>query len=131
MCDELTEAENAAWLSRRQFGAAGASVAMMAAVPGCMAQETPGTLPVKGRAVTVTVRPEQVRLVDASEAGAIPATVQSLVYFGTDTHCHMALSDGTEVVARLQSSATGEAALAEGQKVAFRFAAGAVQVLED
>jgi spermidine/putrescine transport system ATP-binding protein len=85
----------------------------------------------EGRAVTVTVRPEQVRLVDASEAGAIPATVQSLVYFGTDTHCHMALSDGTEVVARLQSSATGEAALTVGQKVAFRFAAGAVQVLED
>ncbi|OHC54540.1 MAG: spermidine/putrescine ABC transporter ATP-binding protein [Rhodobacterales bacterium RIFCSPHIGHO2_02_FULL_62_130] len=92
--------------------------------------ELPAGVP-EGRAVTVTVRPEQVRLVDASEAGAIPATVQSLVYFGTDTHCHMALADGTEVVARLQSSATGEAALAQGQKVAFRFAAGAVQVLED
>ncbi len=54
MCDELTEAENAAWLSRRQFGAAGASVAMMAAVPGCMAQPAAGAMPTKGRAVTVT-----------------------------------------------------------------------------
>ena len=55
MCDELTEAENAAWLSRRQFGAAGASAAVLATLPGCgMAQEGPSALPVKGRPVTVT-----------------------------------------------------------------------------
>jgi carboxymethylenebutenolidase len=54
MCDELTEAENAAWLSRRQFGALGASAAMMATVPGCMAQSASGALPTKGRAVTIT-----------------------------------------------------------------------------
>ena len=58
---------------------------------------------------TVTIRPEQVRLVDASETGAISATVQSLVYFGTDTHCHLTLADGTPITARLQSPATGEA----------------------
>ena len=52
MCDDLTEAENAAWLSRRQFGAAGAGAAILASLPGCStAQETAG---VKGRAVTVT-----------------------------------------------------------------------------
>lgn len=83
------------------------------------------------RKVTATVRPEQVRLVDPSEPGAIAATVQSLVYFGTDTHCYMHLSDGSEVMARLQSPATGEAGLAQGQKLALRFAPGAVQVLED
>jgi len=55
MCDEQTEAENALWLSRREFGAAGASAAVLASLPGCgMAQETPGGLPTKGRAVTVT-----------------------------------------------------------------------------
>ena len=54
MCDELTEAENAAWLSRRQFGVLGASAAVMATVPGCIAQPAPGALPTKGRAVTVT-----------------------------------------------------------------------------
>ena len=47
-----------------------------------------------GTPVTITVRPEQLRLVPVGEAGAIAATVQTLVYFGTDTHCHMALSDG-------------------------------------
>jgi carboxymethylenebutenolidase len=58
MCDELTEAENAAWLSRRQFGAAGAGAAILATMPGCMAQSSTtaaaGALPTKGRAVTVT-----------------------------------------------------------------------------
>jgi spermidine/putrescine transport system ATP-binding protein len=84
-----------------------------------------------GRKVTVTVRPEQVRLVDQAEPGAIPATVTNLVYFGTDTHCHMHLADSTEVVARLQTAATGEVGLTPGQPVALRFAPGAVQVLED
>ncbi len=90
-----------------------------------------GAAVASGRPVTVTVRPEQVRLVDATDAGAIPATVAALVYFGTDTHCHMALADGSEVMARLQSPATGEAGFQAGQQVGLRFAPGAVQVLED
>jgi spermidine/putrescine transport system ATP-binding protein len=85
----------------------------------------------EGQTVTATVRPEQVRLVDRNEAGAIPATVKSQVYFGTDTHCYLTLEDGTEVIARLQSPATGEAGLTMGQSVAIRFAPGSVQVLED
>ena len=91
--------------------------------------EVAGVAP--GARVTVAVRPEQVRLVAADEAGAIPATVTNLVYFGTDTHCHLALKDGTEVVARLQSPATGDAGLTRGQTVGLRFAPGAAQVVED
>ena len=48
-----------------------------------------------------------------------------------DTHCHLDLADGTEVVARLQNPATGEAGLSEGQSVGIRFAEGAVQRVED
>jgi spermidine/putrescine transport system ATP-binding protein len=81
--------------------------------------------------VTLTVRPEQVRLCDPSEPGALAATVTSLVYFGTDTHCHLTLADGTEVVARQQSSATGEIGLEKGQTKGLRFAQGAIQVLEE
>ncbi|MGL5009419.1 MAG: ABC transporter ATP-binding protein [Paracoccaceae bacterium] len=84
----------------------------------------------KGRTVTATIRPEQVRIGPA-DTGAIPATITNLVYFGTDTHCHLHLADGTEVVARLQSPATGDAGLATGQQVGLRFAPGALQVLED
>jgi spermidine/putrescine transport system ATP-binding protein len=90
-----------------------------------------GTAPAGAGALTVAVRPEQVRLCAPGEAGAIPATVSALVYFGTDTHCHMHLADGTEVVARLQSPASGEAGLSRGQAVAFRLAPGAAQVVED
>ena len=82
-----------------------------------------------GRQVTLTVRPEQIRLVPPEEG--IRATVTNLVYFGTDTHCHVALSDGSEVVIRLQSPATGEAGLEIGQKVGLRLAPGAAQILED
>lgn len=85
----------------------------------------------KAERVTLTVRPEQVRLVATTDADAIPAKVTNLVYFGTDTHCHMALPDGAEVVARLQSPATGEEGLTKGQSVAIRFMPGALQVLED
>ncbi len=80
--------------------------------------------------VTLTIRPEQLRLVPEAE-GDVPVKVTNLVYFGTDTHCHMALPDGTEVVARLQSPADGEAGLAVGQGIGLRFLPGALQVLEE
>ena len=85
----------------------------------------------KSARVTLTVRPEQVRLALTGEVDAIPAAITNLVYFGTDTHCHLSLSDGTEVVARLQSPATGDAGLGIGQAVGLRFVPEAIQVLEE
>ena len=82
-------------------------------------------------AVTLAVRPEQVRLCDPAEAGALPATLTNLVYFGTDTHCHFALSDGTEVVARLQAQVSGDADLSMGTTQGLRFAPGAARILGD
>ena len=81
-------------------------------------------------AVTVAVRPEQVRIEPAG-SGGVPAVLRSLVYFGTDTHCHLALADGAEVVARVQNPTGGDVGLAVGQAVSARFAPGAAQVLED
>ena len=81
-------------------------------------------------AVTLAVRPEQVRIGEPG-GGAIAARVKFNVYFGTDTHCHLALADGTEVVARVQSPASGESGIVEGAEVGLRFAPGAAQVLED
>ena len=80
-------------------------------------------------AVTVSIRPEQLRLGVAGQG--LRATVRSLVYFGTDTHCHLGLADGTEIVARLQSPASGDPGLAEGQEVGITFAPGAVQRVEE
>lgn len=87
--------------------------------------------PGKQARVTLTVRPEQLRLVAATEPDAIRARITNLVYFGTDTHCHLTLPDGAPVVARLQSPASGDAGLTQGQEVGIRFAADALQVLED
>ncbi len=83
-----------------------------------------------GRSVTVALRPEQMRL-GVVESGAIKARVASLVYFGTDTHCHLHLADGTEVVARLQSPADGESGLIQGQEVGITFVPGAAQRVEE
>ncbi len=80
-------------------------------------------------AVTVAVRPEQVRLVPAGSEGALPATVVGAVYFGTDTALHLTLSDGTPLVARLQSSSP-EAAMPPGTATGIAFVEGAARVLE-
>jgi len=87
--------------------------------------------PPEGTPVTVAVRPEQVRLAPGDEDGALPATIAHWVYFGTDTHCHLHLADGTGVVARLQSPASGDPGLERGARVGLRFAPGAVQLLGD
>ena len=79
---------------------------------------------------TLAVRPEHIRLVAAGN-GAVPAKVLRSVYFGTDSHVHLALTDGTEVIARLQSDAAGAGGPQDGADVGLAFAPGAVQVLED
>jgi len=89
--------------------------------------------PVDGRSgtLTLTVRPEQVRIVTEPAPGDLPATVRDITYFGTDTHCQLQLNDGTQVVARLQSPPSGETGLEPGALVNLRLTQGAVQVLGD
>ncbi len=84
-----------------------------------------------GANVTLTLRPEQLNLVAAGTAGSLPATVLSQVYFGTDTHVHLALKDGTEVVARVQSPASGAGKFTKGQAVGIHIVEGAAQIVED
>ncbi len=81
--------------------------------------------------VTVAVRPEHVRMQAGTTVGTIPATVTNWVYFGTDTHCHLVLRDGTPLVARLQSGVIGDAAIEIGAQVSVSFEPGAAQVLNE
>ncbi|MEO0033675.1 MAG: hypothetical protein RIS94_3433 [Pseudomonadota bacterium] len=55
MCDDLTERDAAAFLSRRQFTALGAGAAALGVMPGCMAQTPPdaNALPTTSRAVRI------------------------------------------------------------------------------
>jgi spermidine/putrescine transport system ATP-binding protein len=81
--------------------------------------------------VTIAIRPEQLRLTTTGDEGAIPARIANWVYFGTDTHCHLRLDDGTEIVARLQSPPSGEPGLERGAAVGVRATPGAARVLAD
>jgi spermidine/putrescine transport system ATP-binding protein len=81
--------------------------------------------------VGLAIRPEQVRVVASDTAGAIPATVATTVYFGTDTHVHVTLSDGTEIVARQQSPAMGGAEMPKGAAVGVVLTQDALQVMGD
>ncbi len=82
-------------------------------------------------AVTVAIRPEQLRMVAPQDDGALAATIRNLVYFGTDTHYYLALADGSEVVVRLQSQTADVPGLEPGAKVGLRFVPGAAQILGD
>ncbi|TRW96013.1 ABC transporter ATP-binding protein [Paracoccus sp. M683] len=101
----------------------------VATLPGDVALPLPGSR-ADGQ-VTLAVRPEHVRIVSRDTAGALPATVSHSVYFGTDSHVHLRLADGTEVVSRQQTDAEGAASPEAGTGVGVSFPAGAVQVLED
>jgi spermidine/putrescine transport system ATP-binding protein len=81
-------------------------------------------------AVTLAIRPEHLALVAADTPGALPGTISRRVYFGTDSHVHVRLGDGTEVVAR-QPIGPGGTEAAPGSPIGVQLAPGAVQVLED
>lgn len=85
-----------------------------------------GLRPAPGDEVTVVIRPEHAAL-DAS--GDLSATVESAVFFGTDTHVHLRLADGDSFTVRRQNTA-GLAPLPEaGAQAAIRIAEGGIQVL--
>jgi len=79
--------------------------------------------------VTVAIRPEQVRIVDAKEAGVLPATIRTLVYFGTDTHCHLRLTDGRPFVVRSQNREGAPGTHSPGHRVRLVLPSDALPVL--
>ncbi|MGB5557674.1 MAG: ABC transporter ATP-binding protein [Paracoccaceae bacterium] len=79
-------------------------------------------------AVTLAIRPEQIRIAAKGAADTIPAKVTETTYFGTDTHYHLALGDGSGLVARLQSEA--EDRFAVGDEVGVALDTDKIQVLD-
>ena len=80
---------------------------------------------------TLAVRPEHIRLAAPDAPGALPATVSHSVYFGTDSHVHLTLAGGAEVVVRLPAGAEAADPPAPGSMAGLVIAPGAVQVLVD
>jgi spermidine/putrescine transport system ATP-binding protein len=80
-------------------------------------------------AVTVVVRPEHARLM--REDSTLNGTVDNVVYFGTDTHFHVTLDDGSRFIVRQQNARGGGPDFAAGGRVGIFIGDDAAQVLKD
>jgi spermidine/putrescine transport system ATP-binding protein len=88
-----------------------------------------GLQPSPGERVTVVIRPEQASLAAAGEADDLAGTVENAIFFGTDTHLHLRLVDGTPFTLRRQNTGTATAPPEPGSPVAVQVAEGGIQVL--
>ncbi len=81
--------------------------------------------------VTAVVRPEHANLVTGKAAGALDGKLSNIVYFGTDTHYHVALDSGGEFIVRMQNARDDSGRWRIGDKVGVSIDKGSVQVLRD
>jgi spermidine/putrescine transport system ATP-binding protein len=80
--------------------------------------------------VTLALRPEHASLVPPDD-GLLAGRVDNIVYFGTDTHIHVLLDDGTTFVLRQQNSPGGGVGFAQGDRAGVRFQPDVAQILKD
>jgi spermidine/putrescine transport system ATP-binding protein len=90
----------------------------------------PDFAPQQGR-VTVIVRPEHAEIHADGRPSPLSGTLESIVYFGTDTHLHVRLSHGDRFVVRRQNSALQDAALVTGAPVGVAIDLAAAQILRN
>lgn len=94
-----------------------------------IAARTPEVTELSGR-ITLAVRPEHATLEPGTE-GLLPGSLTEIVYFGTDTHYHIAMDDGTTFVVRRQNQPDKSVDFASGDRVSVSFAPNVGQVLRD
>jgi spermidine/putrescine transport system ATP-binding protein len=92
----------------------------------------PAKVPLAGApdgAFTLMIRPEHVALATSlPDALNLTATVTQMVFFGTDTHVHLRLLDGTALVARVQNALHGGRTFAEGETIGVALPAEALRI---
>ncbi|MBP0441147.1 ABC transporter ATP-binding protein [Tianweitania sediminis] len=79
--------------------------------------------------VTLVVRPEHARAVEG--AADLSGAVEDIVYFGTDTHIHTRLDDGSAFTVRQQNSRNAVLPFARGDRIGIVVGDDAAQVLRD
>lgn len=79
--------------------------------------------------VTAAIRPEHASL--ATKDGDLQGVLENIVYFGTDTHYHVSLSQGAAFVVRSQNLRDSAEDFHVGQAVEVSLKPDAVQVLRD
>jgi spermidine/putrescine transport system ATP-binding protein len=79
---------------------------------------------------TIAVRPEHAFISEKRHPGELAATIENMVFLGTDTHVYTRLSDGTLFVVR-QQNLTSDTRLESGQHVGIQLLAGAARLLRN
>ena len=79
---------------------------------------------------TIAIRPEHAFISEKRRAGELAATIENIVFLGTDTHVYTRLNDGTSFVVR-QQNMIGDNQLEGGQQVGIRLADGAARLLRN
>lgn len=80
--------------------------------------------------VTVVLRPEHVSLVPLKQA-ELKGTVENIVYFGTDTHIHLNLSNGQPFMLRQQNAGSKKLNVKQGDQVGLAIADDTARILND
>lgn len=78
---------------------------------------------------TIVVRPEHAKL--AKHPADLSGTIESIVYFGTDTHIHVRLDGGEPFIVRQQNTRSADCGFETGEKVGVQISDNAAQVLKD
>lgn len=84
-----------------------------------------------GDEITVMVRPEHARLVNAAagEESVLSGTLTDIIYLGTDTYFNVRLADGEVFTVRQQNRPGEESGRKAGDTAGIAFPQGAVRVL--
>lgn len=81
--------------------------------------------------VTVAVRPEHASLTEAPEDGDLAATIETVIFVGTDTHFHTRLDNGEAFVVREQNVPGLEERFKTGKRVGITVSPMSARVLRD
>lgn len=101
------------------------------AAPGSVRLGSGEIVAAEGEGPILSIRPEQVRIVTQEAPGSVTATLDSLVYLGTEMLCHFRLGDGEPITARLSLPPNGETGLYSGDRVGLVFERGAARLIQD
>ena len=81
--------------------------------------------------VTVVVRPEHARLTRDTTNATLSGRLETVVYFGTDTHFHLCLPTNEPFVVRQQNTRDGSIPFAVDEQLGILIGDDCVQVLRD
>jgi spermidine/putrescine transport system ATP-binding protein len=111
-------------------GAANGKANVKLASGAVIAANVSASLPASGK-VTVVVRPEHASLTTPGERATLAGLLETVVFFGTDTHYHVRLEQGGEFIVREQNDRGRADVWSPGMPAGIIFDDNAAQVLSD